>query len=414
MGAHSRLSPSDASRWMNCAGAINRVKKLGIVDQRTSKAAAEGTAMHLIREFCLDLGFEPHDFIGEMISADGFTFEVTEEFAEFLQPGIDRCRELTPVGATTGVELRADITPWLGLDDHGRPQGGTIDYYVIGSSLMEYLEEWVLSDLKFGAGIPVSPVRNKQQMLYALGLINSFPHLKPPKRVRIIIDQPRNGGGGGEWVVSIDELRAFGEEVKKAAKATLDPNAPCTPSAEACLWCPLSRLDNACPEYEAWNLDFLGLEFDDLDALEDGEDLPLPEIDGMTPERRRKINAHAHVVKKWLDRLHASEIADVLELGELCGMKVVEGRRGKRKHVDEDDSEAWLRKRGFSDEQIFTKKLIGFTLLDKLVGKGNFPKSLVVQGNSKPVLVPVEDERPALVGDFDFDNLDDEDGDFDF
>lgn len=407
MGAHSRLSPSDASRWMNCAGAINRVAKLGIVDQRTSKAAAEGTAMHVIREFCLHLGFEASDFIGQKISADGFTFEMTEEFAEFLQPGIDRCLELSPIDATTGVELRADITPWLGLDDHGRPQGGTIDYFVISSKKV-YLEEWVLSDLKFGVGIPVSPVRNKQQMLYALGLINSFPHLKPPKRVRIIIDQPRNAGGGGEWVVSLDELKEFGETVKERAEATRDPNAPCTPSADACLWCPLSRMDNACPEYEAWNLDFLGLDFDDLDALEDGDDLPLPDIEGITPERRRAINAHAHIVKKWLDRLHASEVADVLEKGELCGVKAVAGRRGRRKHVDPDNSEAWLRKQGYSDAQIFTKQLIGFTLLDKLVGKGKFPASLVVQGEPKPVLVPVEDERPALVGSFDFDNLDED------
>lgn len=393
---------------MNCAGAINRVKKLGIVEERSNRAAAEGTAMHLVREFCLDLGFEPHDFIGLEISADGFTFEVTEEFAEYLLPGIDRCRELTPVNATYGVELRVDITPWLGVDDHGNPQGGTVDYYVISSSMMEYLEEWVLSDLKFGAGIPVSPVKNKQQMLYALGLLNSFPHLKPPKRIRIIIDQPRNGAGGGEWVVTIDELRAFGEEVKKAAAATLDRNAPCTPSKDACLWCPLSKMDNACPEFEAWNLEFLGLEFDDLDALEDGDELPLPDIEGITPERRRKINAHAHIITKFLARLHASEVADVLEKGELCGVKAVEGRKPPRKHANEEDSAAWLRKKGFSDEQIFNKKLIGFTLLDKLVGKGVFPKSLVSQGNPKPVLVPVEDERPALVADYEFDNLDEE------
>ncbi len=408
---HSRTSPSDASRWTNCAGAINRCKKLGIVDT-ASRAAAEGTAMHLVREFCLDLGFEPYDFIGEEISADGFTFEVTEDFAEFLQPGIDRCRELAPVGATIGTELRADITPWLGRDEHGNPQGGTIDFFVISSPTVR-LDEWVLSDLKFGMGIPVSPVKNKQQMLYALGLLNSFPDVPRPKRIRIIIDQPRNAGGGGEWVVAIDELLEFGEWVRERAAATLDPNAPCTPSQEACLWCPLSRMENACPEYEAWNLEFLGLDFEDLDALEAGDDLELPDVDGITPERRRTINAHAHIIKKWLDRLHASEIADVLEKGELCGVKAVAGRRGKRKHVDEDNSEAWLRKQGYSDDQIFNKKLIGFTLLDKLVGKGKFPNSLVVQGNSNPVLVPVEDERPALVGDYEFDNLDDESGDLD-
>ncbi len=101
----------------------------------------------------------------------------------------------------------------------------------------------------------------------------------------------------------------------------------------------------------------------------------------------------------------------MLENGELCGVKAVEGRRGRRQHADLDNSEAWLRKQGYSDAQRFTKQLIGFTLLDKLVGKGKFPKSLVVQGNPKPVLVPVEDERPALVGAYEFDNLDEDEPD---
>lgn len=404
---HSKHSPSGASLWMGCAGALNRIKKLGIKDDRTSVHAAEGTAAHWVREQCLEFGFDPHDFLGTKIQADGFDFVVDDAMATALVDGIDRCRELSVPEATTGVELRVDTTPWVGPDDDRKPQGGTVDYFII-SSPTYYLEEWVLSDLKYGAGIAVSPVRNKQQKIYGLGLLNSFPDRQPPKRLRIIIDQPRNSAGGGEWVIEIDELLAFGEEVKRAAAATRDPDAPCTPSESACQWCPLTNIDGACPEHEAWKLNLLGLEFDDLDA----DDEPaLPEIDGMTPQRRRYINQHAHLITKWLKRLHAEEIHDVITKGPANGVKAVSGRAPPRKHKDEKASEAWLNKR-LKREQIFHQQLISVAQLDKVLGKGVFPKSLVAQGDPKPVLVPVEDERPAIIRETEFDDLDAEDDAF--
>lgn len=387
---------------MGCPGALNRIKKLGIADDRTSEFAAEGTAAHWVREMCLEFGFEPHDFVGTEIEADGFKFVVDEDMAENLIPGIDRIREFD---GPMYSEVRVDTTPWVGLDDNGNKQGGTVDCGVIRIEEREV----VLSDLKFGQGVPVQAVRNKQQMLYGLGFYEQIArHVAEIERFRIIIDQPRHSGGGGEWVVSLEDLIAFGEEVKVAAEATRDPNAPCTPSESACQWCPLTRIDGACPEHEAWKLDFLGITFEDLDD-EFGVGVTLPDVEGITPARRRVINEHSAIIRKWLDRLHADEIRDVLEYGPSNGVKAVEGRRPPRKHVDEEQSESWLRKRGYSDDQIFTKKLIGPAGVDKLAGKGVFPKRLVDFGDPKPVLVPVEDERPALSRAIEFHDLEADD-----
>ncbi len=382
---------------MACAGAINRVAKLNLPEERSSQAAAEGTAAHWVRETCLEFGFEAHDFVGTIIRADGFVFEFDEEMADHLQYGIDRCREFD---GTMFVEVWVNTTQWVGKDDEGNDQGGTVDCAIVGE------EEIVISDLKFGSGIPVQAVKNKQLRIYALAFWNQVARfVSNAQRVRIIIDQPRNAAGGGEWVITLDELLAFGDEVSQAAEATRDPNAPCTPSESACLWCRASKEDGACPEYEAWNLDFLGLTFDDLDA----DDLTLPDSDGITPERRRVINAHAHVIRKWLDRMHAGEIGDVLENGPQHGVKAVAGRNPPRKHVDPENSESWLRKRGLADDKIFTKKLISPAQIDKVFGKGVFPKSLVDPGHPKPVLVPVEDERAAILHGSDYENLDADD-----
>lgn len=398
MGSHSQLSPSAASRWMGCAASVRRIAALGIEEERTSIFAAEGTAAHWVREQCLEFGFEPYDFIGTKIQADGFEFVCDDEMADHLQPGIDRAREFD---GQVFIEHRVDTTPWVGPDDDGNPQGGTVDCGIIP---YDDDGEFILDDLKYGRGIPVQAVRNKQQMIYALAFWNQFGRYRSDaKRFRIIIDQPRNGAGGGEWVVSLEDLLAFGEKVKAAADATRDPNAPCTPSEDACMWCPLTQVDGACPEHEEWKLDMLGLEVEDLDA--DDEPVML-DIEGINPKRRRYINQHAHILRKWLDRLHADEIADVLENGPANGVKAVAGRMPPRKHADEDASEAWLRKRGLPDEKIFTQKLISVAQLDKTLGKGIFPKSLVDQGVPKPVLVPIEDDRPALFRDNEIEDLD--------
>jgi hypothetical protein len=151
MAAHARLGPSDSSRWLNCAGAVNFTKDY---PNEATEFAAEGTVAHWVREQCLDLGFEPFDFVGTKMRADGFMFEVDAEMAEHLQPGIDEIREFD---GPLFVERRISLDRWM------PGQFGTLDAGVAGEKLI------VISDLKFGEGVPVQAVENTQQMIYALG-----------------------------------------------------------------------------------------------------------------------------------------------------------------------------------------------------------------------------------------------------
>ncbi|WP_150526495.1 DUF2800 domain-containing protein [Roseibium sediminis] len=393
-GKHSQLSPSAASRWMNCPGSVRRIQELAPDSDETSIFAAEGTAAHWVREVSLAYGFSPYDFVGTRIQADGFMFVVDEDMADHLIPGIDRIHEFE---GRLFSEVRVNTTPWVGYDDDGDEQGGTVDSGVVGP------EEIVISDLKYGQGVPVSPVDNKQLQLYALGFWRDIGrHHSTATRVRIIIDQPRHSAGGGEWVTTIDELKKFGQQVKRAATETRNPDAPCVPSEAACQWCPLARMDGACPEHESWKLDILGLDFDDLDSDEPPR---LPDREGMTTARRRYINQHASMIRSWLDRLHADEIADLLENGPSNGVKTVAGRAGRRNHKDEKASERWLLNNGFKRFDIINKKLITVAKIDELAGKGVFPRRLVHQNDPKPIVVPLEDERPALMSEIEFEDL---------
>ncbi|AEG53181.1 DUF2800 domain-containing protein [Sinorhizobium meliloti] len=403
MAGHARNAPSDSKRWLLCSGALNRCKALGLdqIDD-SSDAADEGTAAHSIRELCLEVGLDPYDFVGTKIGVNGKTFTCDEDMAAALQPGIDRLREFDGV---MFVEFRVDITPWTGPDEHGNPQGGTLDCGIVGD------DEICVGDLKFGKGIPVEAVGNTQIRLYGLGFYEQVAkYLTKAKRFRFIIDQPRNGRGGGEWVQTLEELQAFGEYVKERAALTFDPNAPCTPSKEACLWCSAAKVDGACPEFEAWNLEFCDIEFENLDDYDEyGIDIETPDVEGLTVARKRAIYDHLGVIRKFLTRVEQS-VAEAVRSGQgdLYGKKLVAGRRSHRKHVDETESEKWLRKKGFEDEQIFTKKLKTPAMLDKVCGKGKFPTEMVKGGHPTPSIVSIEDARPALPVDMEFDNLDDD------
>jgi hypothetical protein len=250
--AHAKLSPSGASIWMNCAGSINAQE--GLPDE-TSEFAAEGTRAHDISDLCLTLGLDPYDFIGDTAEVEGFKFEWTEEDADYLALGIDQVRAF---GGQFFGEHRVDLSPWLGPD-----QFGTLDRAIIlPDGLM------VIIDLKFGRGIPVSPIENKQLMLYALGFWYAHcreTHADPDTRILIIIDQPRCSGGGGEWYTTLAELLAFGEEARAAAERTRDPNAPRT-AGDHCLWCLRRQAPGGCANFDEFAVDAARQQFDDIDV----------------------------------------------------------------------------------------------------------------------------------------------------
>lgn len=409
LAGHARNSPSDSKRWLTCAGALNRCKKLGLYedDNKVNPAADEGTAAHLIREMCLDVGLDAHHFIGTEVEVNGVIYRCDDDMADALQPGIDRVREFE---GEMVVEFRVDTTPWVGLDEEGHRQGGTLDCGVIGE------HEIVINDLKFGKGIPVEAVGNTQLRLYGLGFYEQVAkHKTKASKFRFVIDQPRNASGGGEWTQTLDELLAFGEYVKQRAKLTFDPNAPCTPNQDACLWCPAAKVEGACPEYEAWNLEFCGIEFENLDDYDEfGVEVQTPDPEGLTTARKKAIYDHLSVIRKFLTRVEASVANDVrIGDGEKYGLKIVAGRRSNRNHADPFMSEIWLAANGYSEAQVITKKLITPARLDKVVGKGKFPRDLVVGGEPTPSIVSIEDARPPLVVETDFENLDEDFEDFD-
>lgn len=383
MAAHARLGPSDSSRWLNCAGSINFTKDY---PNKASEHAAQGTVAHWVREQCLEFGFEPYHFIGTKMRSDGFLFEVDGEMAEHLQYGIDEIREFE---GKLFVETRISLDRWM------PGQFGTLDAGIVGQKLI------VLSDLKFGEGVAVQAVDNTQQMIYALGFWEQIArHISSATEFLIIIDQPRNAEGGGVWPVTLETLLAFGETVRAKAAATFDPNAPLTPSKKACAWCPAANIEGrigGCPAHHQMMAEAIDLKFSELDIADElGIEWKPPQVGFMTPERKAHLARVKTTIVNWLEYIHADVLQERIDQGPAFGVKAVHGRRPARKWIAPEPAEAFLTE-VLPADQVFTKKMISPSQAESIFGKGRpIPRALVDQGNPKPILVPVEDKRPAL------------------
>lgn len=398
--AHSDRSPSGADRWMLCAGSVQASK---LFDDEPNEYSAEGTCAHWVREQCLRNGQNVDDFVGKTIHADGFYFDVLPVWVGFLQPTIDWARE---IGGIMSVELKLPLSPWLPNDK------GTLDLGIVTDDLI------YVNDLKFGQGVMVGAERNRQQMIYALAYWQHFArHHTKATRFRLMIDQPRSWSAEpGEcdwWDVELDELLAFGEEVKLAGIRTEDPDAPFCASVEACIapgsFCPVAD-NNSCPAVHDLCQDLIGL---NPDVPEIKGAMTMPDIEKLSPERRSYIITNWPLVVKWQKTLFAEMTNDALMGDPAPGYKAVATEKD-RMWTDEESVEAFCREKDrVKVDDLFTRKLKSPAQMEKLVGTRIWAKlqPYIHRPDGAPALVPESDKRPALINAVDLlDDLPDDDG----
>lgn len=365
---------------MVCAGSVRLIERLteaGVIPERSSSgAAAEGTCAHTVREECLDLGLDPFDYVGQTLRADGYETLWTNEFAAYLQPGIDWINEQS---GEVIVEHHVDLNRWM------PGQFGTLDTAIIQRAERRL----IVNDLKFGAGVDVAAEGNRQLRIYAIGVLDNFDLWDAVDTIDIVIDQPRCGGTKTA-TVSVLDLEAFAHEVHFAARAVDDPDAPLVVSTKGCHFCPVKDTEQGCPAYTNWMLSLID-EHEDDDAI-------------ITPERRWEIVSNAHLVTKWLAKLHADSVS-AAEAGQPDpGSKLVYGQRGNRKYTNEARAERVLTIS--LGEQAFTRKVKSPAQAEKDLAPGKkkvghakawrILNRLITQDDGRPILVPVADPRSAI------------------
>lgn len=394
--AHSELGASGAHRWRPCPGSVALSR--GLPDN-PSIFAAEGTVFHEVASWCLELGLEPHGFIGTKIDVPPFgllTFD--KAMANHMVAGLDFLRAVADSpGARMLVETRLNLGEWTLPGEFG-----TADAIVMDPT------NWRMTvfDWKYGAGVPVSPDENPQAILYALGAWstvageffydaylargdeNTDLYSMPDVEVHIVIEQPRAQGGGGVWKTTLSELLAEGEKIRQDALRTKDPNAPLVPGDKQCKFCRAARF-NAC---EARAKFVLSMAMEDFDALDQDFDLGVPLVvpQALSPEARSQVLLHKGMIEKFLEQLHKEAYHDAQHGRPVPGMKLILGRSPARAWTDPDKAAIVLERR-LGAEAYHPPKLLSPAQVEETVGKKAFKDAyanFVRTGEGQPILVP--------------------------
>lgn len=386
--AHSDLGASSASRWMTCPGSVRLIREAraaGMTESR-SEYAAEGTAAHMLAEICLTNGDDALDHAGTVIKADGYEFEVDEDMCEAVQVFLDAVRGDLTERTTIFIEKRFHLKDldvrFFGTNDAG--------IYDPDKKLLR------VYDYKHGRGVPVSVIDNKQLKYYALGAMHDIQDVIA--EIELVIVQPRFEGGDPvqRWRLPAVDLYAYAGDLIMAAQATDADDAPLVPDFETptdhCRFCPVGGICEARAKaaYETAVADF-----DDFGGMTLMEPQDIGEnIMPVLLERAGRLEDWIKAVKQ-----HAHTMA---ENGRPpAGWKLVEKRAQRKWTMEPSALEAWFDAQGYTEDEIFTKKLASPAQFEKVIGKKQFEAlnekfKLAEQRSSGVVLAPESDKRPGV------------------
>lgn len=444
---HARLSPSSAHRWASCTASA--AAQDGYVNEN-SDASRQGTTCHQVQEeLLLNPELDPYNYVGRKLvfwdhpesESRGETWsdllfgaeaqnhhpsygevcveaevEVTLEMLDKVMIAVAFIREQHALmGGELLVEQRVPIGQFTGEED----AGGTCDVIFIGDTWIHGL------DSKFGrsrvdasdviqregvdfiTGERVPEVRrcNLQIAGYALGAVHKFDLFGTIEKVTMTIVQPFIGHTDS-YTCSIEELREVEAFMRAKAEETRT-NPVFAPSKDNCHFC-LHKFDCKARTDLALSTVFELQEGTTVGVINKPSDLTLGSQYALVP-----------FVKAWADDIETAtfkQLNDGQPVVRADGVayKLVPGKAGARAWRDEEEAARNLIQARLTKEQMYIFKLIspaGAEVLTKTprVPKGAPKKSatlpptawkalqdLIIQGETKPLIVLDTDPRPTL------------------
>lgn len=358
--AHSILSASGAHRWLHCPPSALLCAD---APDTAGDAAKQGTAAHALAEHKLLRAIKRRSRKPTSKWIDDEMEEHTDAYAQWV---IEAAKAMNDPMVL--IEERLDFSLWV-------PDGfGTGDCILVSDDVLHVI------DFKYGQGVLVEAEDNPQMMLYALGAWFAFGLLYDIETVRMTIFQPRRDNVS-TWEVSLDELKDW-------ADFQLAPTAKLAAAGEGDFaagdWCRWCAVKNTCRARAEANLELARHEFAKPAQLSDDE---ISEVLAQLPQ-----------LTSWANDVQAHALAEAVDHGKRWpGFKLVAGR-SMRRYADSDAVAEAAVGAGYSD--IYDKKLIGVTAMERLMGKSTFAEvlgDLVEKPEGKPTLVPASDKRPELV-----------------
>lgn len=392
MSDHSIFSPSAAHRWVNCPGSVALEQTLP--KDEGSKYADEGTDAHTLaaKTLAKPIG-EAKDFLGEAMP-NGYIADF--EMCHQVQKYIDYVKEQASYGGELYIEERLDFSEAIGQPD----AFGTADAVIVNS------EEGLITvmDLKYGMG-RVDAGGNEQLLLYALGALEAFSFFAEFTRFKMVIIQPRLDNVD-EWECDLVWLNRFAEEAKKAADSVgVSPvkSFNLNPGKKQCQWC---RAKAICP----------ALNGEVMSRLVDAPANEVHRVPAFIKKEHIRNNIdHTHVldtdklancmsfvplIEMWCEAIMKEGKARRLNGQDVPGFKVVRGKKGNRKWVDEKEAEAAMKSMRLRIEDMYAMKLISPTqaeaVLEDSPRRWKKLEPLIGRADGGLTIAPESDKRPAV------------------
>jgi len=380
MAAHALLGPSGASRWLACPPSARAELSY---ENTENEAAAEGTLAHDISEVLIKerLGHitrqkAQHDFDALKTrpwvnpSTKEVKYFYNAEMLEYCKGYMNFVLEVWSKAlaydpkAVIIIEARFELDRWI-------PESfGRTDVTIIAGNTLYVI------DFKYGKGVRVEALGNKQTRLYALGGVNKFAGQYPLQNVEMYIYQPRLQNFGSDTISTYDLwMWAEGYVKPRAQKAFVGLGD--YEAGDHCTFCRAKPRCRTASEYARTPAG--STKFADPNILTDEEIVEIAKANKLL------MSYSKDVVEYMLKRALGGK--------EWPGFKIVEGR-SVRQILDEQKAIIALIQAGY--KEVYDIKIKTLGSLEALVGASHLTEilgPLLSKPSGKPTLVSESDSR---------------------
>lgn len=380
---HSEYGASSANRFINCTGSVKlaaKVKEL-FGEQETSVYASEGTAAHTLAAWCLDYQdrpyFEPWEYTGTKIEADGYTFTVDDNMAGAVGVFVELVR-----GHLQDYmdDLRWDYELFV---EHKFHHPGIHEKFYGTSDATLVMPSYKMLrvyDYKHGKGVPVSVVENDQLLYYALGIWYELPaNVRGViERIELYIVQPRAGMDEPVqmWATTPAYLLEWLQRRLLPAIEISESGLGELNAGPWCQFCPVKQA-NACPELLAG-----AQEAADASGVVDVKQLGNDELAAWMEKRDAVKMFLTEIERETYRRLNASV--------EIPGWKLVKKRANR---VWKEGAEKALYAQYGSE--IWEKKMLSPAQVEELPGGEELTKKFAKPPDTGLTVAPASSKKKA-------------------
>lgn len=365
---HHPLSASTSERWLNCSGSVELIKHAPASAFNSTVESAEGTLLHQLTEEqlkgWLKTGKIVEQAIGSKYTVDGFEFSFNEEHREAIRISIGYVLKLIEDHHVkpewVRLETRVTIpTNWENYFPEDGPLAGILDLQIIAVMNCMYI-----IDHKYGKGVKVSVLDNKQLLYYALGawLALSAETREMIDEIRLVVNQPRHFSGASVdvWTIDADKLMGFHEELLNGTQRIIDKDFTLV-AGSWCRWCPAKLL---CDAYKDYSVQIDGSAATDFKALTVVKELPVPSE--MSNEQLGAILSRRKMFFDFMEAIEKETFTRITDGQKIPGIGL-KPKRSNREYFDAESVISYFERNDFEREFFMRESLLPITELEKKI-----------------------------------------------